>query len=283
MPELPEVETIKRQLNRLIVGKEFGEVKIFSPKVSNFSENKFREIAVGAEIIKISRRAKILIIGLDNGWTMLVHLKMTGQLIYRPSARNSRLPENKHARAAFYFIGGSELLFNDSRKFGYIKLLKAKNLENFWAERKFGPEALDKKFDAGKLKKIFVVRPKMKIKQFLIDQKNIAGIGNIYSDEILFFAGVHPCRQAGSLSSAEIKKIFQGMKKILTLAIKLRGTSSSDYMDALGRKGRFASRLKVYGREGEKCVKCRETIKRIRINGRSACFCPTCQTDAAPI
>jgi formamidopyrimidine-DNA glycosylase len=283
MPELPEVETIKNQLTRLIVGKKISRVDILLPKIVRLDKNKFKKIVVGAKINKLSRRAKILTIELNNGWSMLIHLKMTGQLIYQSTTKNKQLAinnqatKNKHTHVIFYFSDGSGLLFNDLRQFGYLKLVQAEELEAFWEKEGLGPEALDKKFTFDRFKEILNKRPRVKIKQFLTDQKNIAGIGNIYADEILFFAGVHPLRQANSLSVRSAKDIFQGIKKILTLAIKLKGTSSSDYLDAHGQPGKFATQLKVYGRKGEKCVKCNGLIEKIKIVGRSASLCPICQ------
>ena len=294
MPELPEVETIKNQLNKLTIGKKISRVDILLPKIVRLDKNKFKKIVLGAKIKKLSRRAKILAIELNNDWTMLFHLKMTGQLIYRKpstaahglrsgnrtSSGHSEQSEesNKHTHVIFNFSDGSRLLFNDLRQFGYLKLVKTEALEEFWQKEKFGPEALDKKFTLDKFKEVLIKRPKARIKQFLMDQKNLAGIGNIYADEILFFSRVHPLRPAGSLKEQEIKQIHLGIKNILRLAIKLKGTSSNDYLDALGQPGKFATQLKVYGRKGKKCVKCSRLIEKIKIGGRSASFCPACQS-----
>jgi len=284
MPELPEVETISRQLDRLIVGKKIKKVKVKLPKIVKAPQAVFRRALMGARIKNVSRRAKLLVFGLDNGWSMLVHLKMTGQLIFQiiknieqSTMKNRYTQKNRYTHVIFNFTDGSRLLFNDLRQFGYIKLVKTVELSNFFLKEGFGPEPLERDFTLADLKVLLVKKPKARIKQFLMDPKNIAGIGNIYSDEILFFSRIHPLRRVASLKPAEIKKIYSGIKKILPAAIKLKGTSTNDYLDVFGRPGKFAARLKVYGQEGKKCVKCKGRVVRIKIGGRSAHFCPVCQ------
>jgi len=270
MPELPEVETIKSQLSKDIAGKKILDVEILLPKIVKVPKQKFKWATVGARIKKIARRAKILIFELDNGWSFLMHLKLTGQLIFNGQ-------KNKHTHVIFRFSDRSHLLFNDLRQFGYIKLVKTADLPGFLEKEKLGPEPLNKDFTLEDFQAILAKKPKTKIKQFLMDPKNIAGIGNIYSDEILFEAGVLPGHPAENLTPSEIKKIFDAAKHILAWAVKLRGTSASDYLDAHGQKGKFLAQLKVYGREGENCVKCEGKIQRLKMNGRSAHFCPICQ------
>ncbi len=278
MPELPEVETISRQLNKLIVGKKIKKVTVKLSKIVKMSAAIFRRALENATIKKISRRAKLLIFELNNGWSMLAHLKMTGQMIYQSTIDNQQITtENKHTHVIFNFTDGSRLLFNDLRQFGYLKLVKTDELSKFFIKEGLGPEPLDRDFSLADFEALLVKKPKAKIKQFLMDPKIIAGIGNIYSDEILFFGRVHPLRRAGSLKSAEIKKIYSGIKKILSVAIKLKGTSANDYLDVFGQKGKFAQKLKVYGKKDEKCVKCKKEIVRVKIGGRSAHFCPACQ------
>lgn len=242
MPELPEVETIRRQLSQEIVGRKLD----------------------GKKIVGVRRRAKVLMIDFVDGSSLAFHLKLTGQLIFNgePSA---------HTRQVFKFDDGSKLIFNDMRKFGWWK--KVKNTKEI--EKSFGPEALDVSLAA--FKAILEKRPNAKIKPLLMDQKFIAGIGNIYSDEILFAAKVQPLRLAKTLSKKEVELIWRNTKKILKEAIKLHGTSERTYVDAYGKKGSYLSHLKVYRREGEKCFRCPGTIKRIKIGSRSAHFCPKCQ------
>jgi formamidopyrimidine-DNA glycosylase len=242
MPELPEVETIRSQLQKKIVGKSIS----------------------GRRIVGLRRRAKILIIDFDDAKSLIFHLKMTGQLILngKPS---------KHTRKVFNFDDGSRLVFNDARKFGWWKEVK----DTKEIEEKFGPEALKVSLQA--FKSLLAERKKSRIKPLLMDQRIIAGIGNIYSDEILYAAKVNPLRRVETLSSAEIEKIFRSMKKILAAAIKHRGSSVEYYFDACGKKGDFVKFHKVYQKEGQKCGRCGALIKRIKINGRSAHFCPVCQ------
>ncbi|MDD2753041.1 MAG: DNA-formamidopyrimidine glycosylase [Candidatus Portnoybacteria bacterium] len=278
MPELPEVETISRQLSKLIGGKKIKEVEVRLAKMVKTPLAQFKRALKGAKIRKVGRRAKLLVFELDNGWSFLAHLKMTGQMVYQSTASNKQLmAESKHTHLVFHFSDKTRLLFNDLRQFGYIKLADTNKLGEFFIKEGLGPEPLEKDFALADFEALLAKKPKAKIKQFLMDPKTIAGIGNIYSDEILFFAGVHPLRRNQSLKKGEIKKIYQGIKKILPEAIRSKGTSANNYLDAFGRKGGFLAKLKVYGREGENCVKCKGRVARIKIGGRSAHFCPACQ------
>ncbi len=240
MPELPEVETIRRQLAQKIINKRLN----------------------GQKIIGVRRRAKILIIDFADRSSLIFHLKLTGQLIFdgKPS---------RHTRKVFNFDDGSQLIFNDMRKFGWWKKVK----ETKKIEEEFGTEALET--DIGTFKILLRKRPNSKIKPLLMDQKFIAGIGNIYSDEILFASKVGPLRLVKTLTAEEIKNIFQNIKKILEAAIRYRGSSVRHYLDACGQKGDYVKYHKVYQRE--KCFVCGTKIKRIKIGGRSAHFCPKCQ------
>ncbi|OGZ18999.1 MAG: DNA-formamidopyrimidine glycosylase [Candidatus Nealsonbacteria bacterium RBG_13_42_11] len=241
MPELPEVETIRHQLAKKLIGKKLN----------------------GQPITKIRRRAKLLIIDFKDGSSLVFHLKLTGQLIFngKPSS---------YTRKVFYFDDGARLVFNDARKFGWWKKVK----DTKKTESQFGPEALEVDFPT--LKDGLKKHPRAEIKRLLMDQKFIAGIGNIYSDEILFAAKVHPFRKINTLNDQEIRQIHQNIKRILKDAIQYHGTTARDYSDAYGNQGNYASRLKVYGQEGKKCPRCGTIIKRIK-RGRSSHFCPKCQ------
>ncbi len=270
MPELPEVETIKRQLNRKVKGKKIKKVEVCFPKLVKYPLKKFKDLVKGTRINNISRRAKLLIIELSNNYCLVIHLKLSGQIILNGQA-------NKHTHLVYYFTDGSVLFHNDLRKFGFVKIVFKDKLANFFIKEKFGPEPLSRKFTLELFREILLKRKKSKIKLLLMDQKFIAGIGNIYSDEILFFAGVLPLRRVRTLKSMEIKRIFKGIKKVLTEAVKKRGTSSRDYFDAYGEKGNYISLIKVYQREGKPCLLCKTKIRRIKMGGRSAHFCPKCQ------
>lgn len=277
MPELPEVETISRQLQEILAGKRIKKVQVSLPKMVKLSLAKFKKIVVGAKINCVARRAKILIFELVNGWSMLVHLKMSGRLIFRKKGEALKEQDTKWNHLIYEFSDSSRLFHNDLRQFGWVKLVETEKLADFFIKEKFGPEPLDKDFTLDDFVAILHRRPKIKIKQFLMDPQNIAGIGNIYSDEILFYAGIHPLRRVAELKEIERRKIFDGIKKVLPEALKFRGTSQNDYLDALGREGDYVPRLKVYGKEGEKCKKCGGIVQRLKINGRSAHFCPKCQ------
>jgi len=277
MPELPEVETIKTQLEKLIVGKKVEKVEVGLPRMVKLSLDKFRRIVVGSKIRSIKRRAKILIFELSNGWSMLVHLKLSGRLIFHRKGEALKDEDTKWNHLIYHFSDGSRLFHNDLRQFGYVKLIETIQLTDFFKKEKLGPEPLERDFNFNDFLVILKRKPKAKIKQFLMDQRNIAGIGNIYSDEILFFAKVHPLRKISGLKPEEIKKIFEGIKKILPEALKFQGSSVDLYLTAFGREGEYVPRLKVYGREKKKCKKCGGTVQRLKIGGRSAHFCPQCQ------
>jgi formamidopyrimidine-DNA glycosylase len=270
MPELPEVETIKRQLNKKVKGEKIKSVEVRLPKFIKYPLKKFRELVAGATIINVSRRAKLLIIELNNGYCLVIHLKLTGQLIYQGEP-------NKHTHLIYYFTDGRHLIHNDLRQFGFVKIVPKKELARFLAKEEYGPEPLSEEFTLKLFKKLLAKREKAKIKPLLMDQTWLAGIGNLYSDEILFRAKVLPTRQAGSLKPAEIKRIYQGIKKILSLAISRRGSSADQYVDATGKKGNYFPLVKVYRREGKPCYLCGTEIQSLKIGGRSAHFCPKCQ------
>ena len=277
MPELPEVETIRSQLQKLIVGKRIKEIKVILPKMVKLPLGKFRKAVIDATVKEVRRRAKILILELSSRWSLLIHLKLSGRLIFRQKNETLRPEDKKWNHLIYYFNDGSRLFHNDLRQFGYVKLIKSSQLSDFFKEEKLGPEPLTENFTFNEFSAILKKKLKAKIKQFLMDQQNIAGIGNIYSDEILFFAGVHPLKKIADLKPAKIRKIFEGIKKILSEAIKLQGSSVDLYLNALGQEGKYVPRLKVYGRDGQKCQQCGITVKRLKIGGRSAHFCPHCQ------
>lgn len=284
MPELPEVETIKKGLISKVKGKQISDAKILFSGKLNMPPKKFTETIKGAKVTNITRRAKILILALSNNFSLLIHLKMTGQLIYESGIKNQELgiitknPLYKYARVIFYFTDKSILVFNDLRKFGYIKLVPTKKIEEMVGKEKFGPEALGADFTLENFRKILNKYPNRRIKQLLMDQLIIAGIGNIYSDEICYYAKVLPTKPAGKLSGEQIKKLYEGINKILIKAIELRGSSVDNYVDTEGAKGDYVKELKVYDREGEKCCRGKGIIKRIKLSGRSSYFCSECQT-----
>jgi len=285
MPELPEVETIRKDLQRRIVNKKISKIEILRSKIIQGQNRIFKKTLKGDSIKSVKRRGKLLILPLKiSERFLLVHLKMTGQLIYQSGGKIvagghnvpklNKLP-NKYTRVWFRFADGSQLFFNDLRMFGYLKLVDDVGLKKVLDN--FGIEPLTKGFTLEKFTSILKGRKKS-IKAVLLDQSLVAGIGNIYADESCFRAGIRPSRLASKLSAKEIRKLFQACNYIIQKAIKYRGTSSSDYVDASGQKGGFFRLLKVYKRDGQKCRKCRlAVIKRIRLAGRGTHYCPRCQ------
>lgn len=288
MPELPEVETIKKELEEKIVNKKIANVLIedsfakkISPKVGVFIKK-----IIGKIIKKVSRRGKLLYFKLGEDSYLLIHLKMTGQLVYEPKRGKyvvgghpiegvEKVP-NKFTRVELEFSDGTALYFNDVRKFGYFKLVDGKRLEKELS--KFGHEPTDDDWNFEYFKQLFKNRPKIKIKQLLLDQGKIAGLGNIYVDEACFKAGVRPDKVASKLTLEQKKALFVRVREVLFKAIKAKGTSFSNYVNSEGRKGGYQKYLMVYGRGGEICKKCRQArIKKIKLGGRGTTYCPICQ------
>jgi formamidopyrimidine-DNA glycosylase len=288
MPELPEVETIRRDLSEKIVGVKIVSVELKDKKLGEVKN--FAKVLVGNKISSVERIGKLLILKISAEKYLLIHLKMTGQLVFEdkeeliagghPFAAGSVLEEvggklpNKHTRFILTFAGDRKLFFNDMRRFGYVKLVEKNELAEI--KKKYGIEPLQINFTLVALKKVLAGR-KVPVKSVLMDQRKVSGIGNIYASEILFAARVKPARLANSLTVQEITKIFQASKAILKNAIKHRGTTFSDYVDTNGKKGGFSRLLKVYEREGESCFGCQGVIKNMKIAGRSTYFCEKCQ------
>ena len=265
MPELPEVETIKRELEKAVLGKKIIEVFVHNSKVIRQpGVGKFKKELAGAGIKKVLRKAKVLILELSNGKSLVVHLKMTGQLIYPGDGKKSRV--------SFKLSDGKMLDFNDQRLFAELRLM------DDWHSLKFiqglGPEPFDLTKEA--FKKMLASK-KTKIKPLLMDQTFISGIGNLYAAEALFRGGIHPGRPATSLSDKEKEKLFKEIKDTLSEAIKYKGSSVDQYVQLSGEYGDYVRYHKVYDREGKPCLVCKTPIKRISLAGRGTYFCPKCQ------
>jgi formamidopyrimidine-DNA glycosylase len=285
MPELPEVHTIVEDLKRLAPGKKITDVWT---DVASFK--KVKRNVVGEKILGIERRGKNILIELTHSKTILVHQKMTGHLMYGkwekkkgeknkwesvlPGAMRDD-PENRFIHFLIFLSNGQQLGLCDMRKFAKVVVLDTEKIkENM---NKLGPEPFDKKLDLKKFSEI-IKNKKGKIKTVLMDQNVIAGIGNIYSDEILWLAGVHPLKKTSELNGNEIKKIYEAMRPVLLKAIKARGSSYIDYRDARGEKGKYQKMHLAYSLKGQKCKKLdRGIIQKIRVGGRSASFCPVHQ------
>lgn len=273
MPELPEVETIRSQLEREVKGKKIIDVEIKVPKLVKAPLLTFKKAIIGSSITAIKRRAKLLLVSLSNGYSLMIHLKLTGQLIIK-QAKDQPGP---YTHIIFYFFDSSKLFFNDLRKFGYIKLVEPDDLDNELAKEKFGPEPLEKRFTLEKFTGLLADKKITKIKPLLMDQTFIAGLGNVYAAEVCFYAGVRPTKPAGLLKQDEIKRLYEGIKKILPKSIEKRGSSIDTYVDIHGRQGGFVPYLQVYGRKGQSCIKCKGKVQMVSLAGRGTYFCPNCQ------
>ncbi len=295
MPELPEVETIVNDLKKKIVGRKIIGVWFDAPKIIKKPKSKDLEKQIkGLKITDIKRRGKNILVYLkqearskNNEYLLLIHQKMTGHLLYGKwniikvlkfksfkveSLIKGALEEkvNSYIHFILYLDNGWQVGLSDMRKFAKIIFGTKEEIKNLEAE------PLDRSFKVEKFKSL-ISSQKRKIKQVLMDQNVIVGIGNIYSDEILWRAKIHPFKPANELTNNELKKIYSAMKEILKKAIKLRGTSIIDFRDAFGKSGGYAKIRKVYQREGEFCQRCGAIIKRVKMGGRSAHFCPACQ------
>lgn len=294
MPELPEVQTVVNGLNKKIVGRKIIGVWFDTPKlIKGLKPADFEKQIKGLKIEKVSRRGKNILIYLSKSHLLLIHQKMTGHLMYG-KWKISKVSSNKYEvlslikglleekvngyiHLVFYFDNGWQLALSDLRKFAKVLFGKKEKIEKLPDLAELGPEPLDKSFKLIKFIKL-IKSEKRKIKQVLMDQKIIVGIGNIYADEILFAAKINPFRPADKLKEKEIKRIYLMMKKILKKAVSLRGTSTSDFRDTAGVAGKYGEKLLVYRKEGEKCPSCcGGIIKRVKIGGRSVHFCPACQ------
>lgn len=274
MPELPEIETIKRQLSKKLQGKKITDIEIrFQKILKGITAKNFKKVVKEAKIKNIGRRAKLVLITLSTSNTLIIHLKLTGRLLFV----SKKTEPTKHTRIIFYLSSGGKLFFEDIRKFGFIKAVPTEDLELFFQKERFGPEPLEKGFSLKIFKELLIKKSRSKIKPLLMEQKFIAGVGNIYSSEACFCAGILPTRIAGSLKDEEIKKLYNCLRKILRAAIKTKGSSVDAYRDVSGQKGKYEPFLKVYGRGGEKCLKCGNIIKTTRLGGRGTAYCGKCQ------
>ena len=271
MPELPEVETIVRCLRRHIVGLEVETVRVvFRPVVRN-REASFLKRLVGQEIVNLRRRGKMVLVDFSGGLTVIVHLKMTGQLLFCPKTA----PRDKHTHFVISFRArDEELRYRDVRKFGFLLGVRTAEADRTQELLGLGPEPLT--LDLPSFLERFRGR-RGRLKSLLLNQRVIAGVGNIYADEILFEAGLDPRTEVSRLGRRRLGRLWSALCTVLNEAIAFKGTTVRDYRDGDGLEGLFQNRLRVYGREGEPCPHCGVFIKRIRVSGRSTHFCPHCQ------
>ena len=288
MPELPEVEVVKRSLINKTQNLIVKAVKINDGRLRyKINRNKIKKI-IGLKFKKISRRSKYLLFFFNKDIVMLVHLGMTGKFFFvnRKSKKYKTSfyyeideeKDNKHDRIIFDLSNNQKLIYNDIRKFGFIKFINRLNLDQNIHLKHLGPEPLSAKFNTGYFKN-YIKGKERTIKDLLMDQKFISGLGNIYVNEILFFSGVRPAKKIKKLTNFEIKKIIEFSKKIISKAIALGGSSIKNFSSSSGKKGSFQQHFSVYGKKDEDCsnVKCEGKIKKIVIANRSSFFCNKCQ------
>ena len=284
MPELPEVETVRLGLERVLLGEKIKRVEVLLKHCFHGRASVLKK----GEVESLTRRGKLLQIHMTSGWSILVHLRMTGQLIYVSSTEEreggghpddsliNNLP-NKPTRVVLSLSSGATLYFNDQRTFGSLKLWKTDALDEEPFLAKLGPEPWAKAFHKNYLGDILARRKRSTIKGVLLDQEVVAGLGNIYVDEALFLAGVRPSRKAGDVKKRELSKLMKTIVEVLERGIEYGGVSARDYVNAEGLKGKMQEQLYVYRREGQLCKQCESLIEKTKVAGRGTHYCPGCQ------
>jgi formamidopyrimidine-DNA glycosylase len=273
VPELPEVETVRRQLEPVLVGRRFDHVEINDPRLVR----PFEPIAVAAElegerVAEVDRRGKYLIFRFESGRVLLVHLRMTGSFRHR---RNGVGEDDPHRRAVVRLDDGSDVAYRDVRRFGTWLLVEPEELEPYLADR-LGEEPLVPGFTTARLARRLTGR-RAPIKAALLDQRTLAGLGNIYVDEALWRARIHPKRPARELDANDVRRLHGAIRRVLQTAIERRGSTLRDYSTPRGRRGSMQREFKVYGRTNEPCERCGTPIEKTRAGGRGTWYCPHCQ------
>ena len=271
MPELPEVETVRRGLEKLILGKKISNIDIRYSKMIKTDLDEFKRELPGQIIQSMGRRGKYLLFYLSNK-VLISHLRMEGKYFYYPD----QVPERKHAHILIHFEDGATLVYEDVRKFGTMELLAPKLLEAYFVTKKLGPEPTEQDFDLARLK-LALKKSKKPIKSHLLDQTLVAGLGNIYVDEVLWRAKIHPFRSSNSLSSQEARKVHDETIKVLGQAVEKGGSTIRTYTNAFGEDGTMQEFHQVYDKAGQACSRCGAIIEKIQLGGRGTHFCPKCQ------
>ena len=279
MPELPEVEIIRRGLEKYLTGKAIKKFEIKDPKLIQDDINS----VIGEKIVAVKRFGKGLVIELLRSKVIAVHIKLTGQLIYQGEENKNTKPSkekvgelpSKFTRAIIYLSPQGKLYFNDVRRFAWMKIIKKDKLKNLEFFKNLGPEPF-KDLTFEKFENL-LKSSSQKIKALLMDQKKLAGVGNIYANEALFEAKINPFRKANELEFFKIKTLYRAILKVLKEGLKHGGTTEINFVDADGQPGKFQEKLKVYGRKDKPCINCGSLIKYARISGRSTFYCPECQ------
>lgn len=309
MPELPEVETIRIGLDRLLPGRVVAAVEHDNAKSFPNAPADVSEFLVSASVTAVKRRAKVLLIELSSDYSLVIHLKMTGQLVFvsknlvdgrwnmvdgktaqQPSTEDEvrfgaghpndsligKLPD-KSTHVTFTFEDGSHLFFNDQRKFGWVRLMPTAEVPNIDFMKKLGPEPLDANFTADEFTARFQRRKNTSIKAALLDQTVVAGIGNIYADESLWGAKIHPATMVKNLKKADFSRLFTEVQYVLNLSIEKGGSSDRNYLNAEGKRGSYLSFARVFRKDGQPCPRCGTIIEKTRVAGRGTHLCPQCQ------
>ena len=287
MPELPEVETVRRGLSKLIIGKTIKASSHDTPKSFPNLMADVNHFMIGAKVTVIRRRAKVLMIDLSTDYSLVIHLKMTGQLVFvgtnerfgagHPNDSLVNALPDKSTRVTIDFNDGSHLFFNDQRKFGWVRLMPTLEIPNLPFMQKVGPEPLEADFTAEQFKARFTRRARTNIKAAILDQSVIAGVGNIYADEALWGAKIHPKRLTGSITDIEFNNLYSELREVMNLSIEKGGSSNRNYVNAEGKRGSYMDFARVFRREGLPCPRCGAIIEKLRVAGRGTHVCPICQ------
>lgn len=287
MPELPEVETVRRGLYELIRSRKIKAVDHDTPKSFPNATSDIENFLIGATITNVRRRAKVLLIDLSTKYTLVIHLKMTGQLVFRgndavfgaghPSTSLVGELPDRSTRVQFEFTDNSRLYFNDQRKFGWVKFIPTLEVPNIDFMKKVGPEPLETNFTAEHFAERFKRRAKTSIKAALLDQTVVAGVGNIYADESLWGAKIHPKRLVHTITPDEFKRLYKELRSVMNVAIEKGGSTDKNYVNAEGKRGSYLSFARVFRREGKPCPRCGTTIVKFKAAGRGTHICPVCQ------
>jgi formamidopyrimidine-DNA glycosylase len=284
MPELPEVETIRAGLAKLLPGRVVKDVWYDWDKSFPNAPADVARFLVGSKIEKVRRRAKVLIIELSGGWALIIHLKMTGQLVFvgdkqrfgagHPSDSLIKELPDKSTRVVIDFTDGSKLFFNDQRKFGWMRLMPALQIPEIDFFKKVGPEPLEDDFTVDLFIQRLQRRKNSNIKAVLLDQTVVAGIGNIYADESLWSAKIHPATLVKDMPKTKLVTLYNAIRDVLNLSISKGGSTDKNYVDAEGHKGSYLQFANVFRREGQPCPRCGTPIEKIRVAGRGTHICP---------
>ncbi len=284
MPELPEVETVRIGLSRLIVGKAFKAVTSDNPKSFPNAPADVQAFLVSTKVTSVKRRAKVLLVELSSNYSLVIHLKMTGQMVYvskqtrfaagHPNDSLVHSLPDKSTRVEFTFTDSSKLFFNDQRKFGWVKLIPTSEVPNIDFMKKVGPEPLDDGFTAEAFAARFARRKNTSVKAAILDQTVVAGVGNIYADESLWGAKIHPATLVKNVTTKQFSRLFTELQFVLNLSIEKGGSSNSTYVNAEGKKGSYMNFARVFRREGHACPRCGTTIEKLRVAGRGTHICP---------